>query len=111
MQPRRQVYYPGLGTTQSLGPWARVKAALVAALALAIAVIVVAGGLALAIVLLPIVLVAGLVGWLIIRRKIARLQRELRGDAGGDMPDDPNDASAGRENVRIRRPNAAGPHD
>ncbi|GIW74686.1 MAG: hypothetical protein KatS3mg103_1208 [Phycisphaerales bacterium] len=109
------------------GPLERLKDALLTAVMLVLGAAVLAGIVAVGLVLLPIALLAGAVGWWLIRRRLARALAAMGLDTTTASPWDPsagNDRAppgsgwdavdpdagqdigqdaAGRENVRIRR--------
>lgn len=91
----RYVYTYTLGTGQTTPPTLgqRIKAAIIMALLTITGAAVLALIVAFAIILLPIAIVAGLVGWLIIRRRIRQAIRVMDADTMD---------TAGRENVRVR---------
>lgn len=92
------MYTLGGGQSQPPGPLARLKAALFLAVMLVVGAIVLASLLALGLVLLPFALLAGIIAWLVIRRRIRQAIRAME-----DPDFNPRGDNTGRENVRVRR--------
>lgn len=95
MATRTYTYTLGGGETPAPGPITRLKVALMMVVLVVVGAVVLAGVIALGLVLLPFALVAGIVGWLVIRHRIRQALRAMEQPTGED---------AGRENVRVRRP-------
>lgn len=85
----------GGGQAPSPGPLARLKTALMLGVLVVIGAVILVGIVAVGLVLLPFAIIAGLVGWFLIRRRIRQALRAME-----SSPED----TAGRENVRVRRP-------
>ena len=102
------MYTLGGGQAEPPGPLARFKAALVLVVMLVLGALVLAGILAVGLVLLPFALLAIAIGYFVIRRRIRQAIRAMEDPQGFARGD-----TAGRENVRVRRPvdgDALDPH-
>lgn len=94
MAQHAPIYTLGGGQAPNPGPLARLKAALMMGVLIVVGAAILAGILALSLVLIPFAVVAALVGWFIIRRRIRRALRAM---------DSPQEDPSGRENVRVRQ--------
>ncbi len=65
-----------------------------------IGAVILVGIVAVGLIMLPFALVAVLVGWFLIRRRIRQALRAM---------EDPPEDTSGRENVRVRKPAQDGP--
>lgn len=97
-------YTLGGGPSQPPGPLARLKAALLLGVMLVVGALVLAAIIGLGLVLLPFALLAGIIAWLVIRRRIRQAIRAMEDPSFGAR----NDAT-GRQNVRVRPPAADRP--
>lgn len=85
----------GGGQSPSPGPLARLKTALMLGALVVIGAVILIGIVAIGLFLLPFALVAAIVGWFLIRRRIRQAMRAM---------ETPSEETAGRENVRVRKP-------
>lgn|GEM_PF-6821587 len=88
-------YTLGGGQAPSPGPLARLKAILLLGVLVVIGAVILVGIVAIGLVLLPFALLAALIGWFLVRRRVRQALRAM---------ETPADDIAGRENVRVRRP-------
>ncbi len=95
MADNASIYTLGGGRAPTPGPLARLKAALVLGGLIVVGAVILTGILALGLVMLPFVLIAAIAGWVIIRHRIRRALRAMESR---------QEDTAGRENVRVRRP-------
>lgn len=93
-------YTLGGGQAPSPGPLARLKTALMLGVLVVVGAVIVVGIVAVGLVLLPFAIIAGFVGWFLIRRRIRQALRAM---------ESPPEDTTGRENVRVRRPAQDGP--
>ncbi|OAB63898.1 hypothetical protein AY599_25985 [Leptolyngbya valderiana BDU 20041] len=94
MVTRTYTYTLGGGQAPEPGPLTRLKVALMMGVLVVIGAVVLAGIVALGLVLLPFALIAGIVGWFVIRHRIRQAIRAM---------ESPREDTSGRENVRVRR--------
>lgn len=88
-------YTLGGGQAPNPGPLARLKAALMLGVLVVLGAVILVGIVAVGLVLLPFALIAVGVGWFFIRRRIRQALRAM---------ESPPEDTAGRENVRVRKP-------